>query len=51
MYFAEQRTAVHNNVIYICSVQLGFVINARHSDVTHADQREVVGVGGDETLF
>jgi len=33
----------------VSSFQFCFVINAGHSDHTHADQGEVVGVGGDQT--
>jgi hypothetical protein len=35
----------------ISSNQLFFVINAGHSDLTHAARGEVVGVGGDEGHF
>ena len=33
----------------VSSVQLHFVVDAGHNDHTHANQRVVVGVGGDQT--
>ena len=35
----------------ISSVEFRIVIDAVHNDHTHADQGEVVGVGGDQTLL
>ena len=37
-------------ITHICGFQLNFVINAGHSDLTHATHGEVVGVGCDECL-
>ncbi len=36
---------------YISGFQLNFVINAGHSDLTHAAHGEVVGVGCNERHF
>ena len=33
----------------VSCIEFNFVVDAGHSDHTHADQREVVGVGGDQT--
>ena len=35
-------------ITHISGFQLNYVINAGDSDLTHADQGEVVGVGCDE---
>ena len=48
----EYRTIfVYFTTTDISSNQLLFVINAGHSDLTHAAHGEVVGVGGEETHF